>query len=224
MPRTLIFLSHADKDKILAENIADKLKEKNFDVFVAHKDIETGFDWKQTIKNRIGECDLFLILLSSNFRKASYTDQEVGIAISNKKNIFPISIDNTEPYGFMSESQGSKFNIDKIDEEVRKLSEIFLRVVDGTFRTIDEIILELKYSSYFRNANKISDELFLYDDFTDGQIENIVKIYLCNYQVRKSWTAGPVIHNFLNEKCDLINSKFPKLAEQLKEYGVCLKH
>ena len=53
MTRILTFLSHADEDKITAESIAKKLKESHFDVFLAHRDIETGSDWEDTLKKRI---------------------------------------------------------------------------------------------------------------------------------------------------------------------------
>ncbi len=52
MTRILTFLSHADEDKITAESIAKKLKESHFDIFLAHRDIETGSDWEDTLKKK----------------------------------------------------------------------------------------------------------------------------------------------------------------------------
>ncbi len=143
---------------------------------------------------------MFVVLLSSKFRNADYTNQEVGIAIYLKKKIFPISIDGTMPYGFMSKYQSSKFNIKNIDKETIRLSELFRRVVDGTLREIDEIILELRYAGSFSEANTISRELSAYSDFTDGQLENIAEAYNVNYQVRDSWTGGPFVRKLLAGK------------------------
>ena len=81
-------LSHADEDKEIARELADKLNEHGFDVFVAHDDIEIGDEWEKTLKNRIEKCELFLALLSKNFRQASFTDHEVGIASFLNKRIF----------------------------------------------------------------------------------------------------------------------------------------
>ena len=124
MVRRLVFLSHADKDKKIAEEIAEKL-DRLYDVFVAHRDIEISSEWELELKKRIKKCDLFLILLSENFRKANYTDQEVGIAIQCKRKIFPISIDKTKPYGFMSKYQSGNINPDDMNDSIQRLSSFF---------------------------------------------------------------------------------------------------
>ena len=215
MASTLTFLSHADEDKIIAERIAEGLKEYHFDVFLAHKDIEPGSDWENILKKRIEESDLFLILLSSKFKNADYTNQEVGIAICLKKRIFPFSIDGTMPYGFMSKYQSSRFNVKNIDKGVKLLSELFRRAVDGTgtLRNIDEQITALRYASSFVEANKIADELSTHLGFTDGQLNGIANAYNVNYEVRGSWTAGPFVLNLLKktEKNTLVDSKWRRL-------------
>ena len=199
MVSTLTFLSHADEDKTIAERIAEGLKKHHFNVFLAHSDIEPGSDWENILKKRIEECELFLILLSSKFKNADYTNQEVGIALCQKKRIFPFSIDGTMPYGFMSKYQSSKFDVKNIDRETERISELFRRVVDGTeiLRDIDDRITELRYASSFVEANRIANELFNHLDFTDKQLKDIANAYNVNYEVRGSWTAGPFVLNLL---------------------------
>ena len=68
------------------EKIADEMKKHEVIVFVAHDDIEVGTqDWEIVLKDNIVQCDTFVVLLTDNFHKASYTDHEVGIAYALKK-------------------------------------------------------------------------------------------------------------------------------------------
>ena len=197
MTQVLTFLSHASEDKVIAEKIADDLGKQHFNVFVAHRDIEPGSDWAYILKNRIKECELFVALLSSKFRNANYTNQEVGIAICLEKKIFPFSIDGTMPYGFMSGYQSSKFDVKKIDEETEKLAELFRHVIDGTLRKTDEIILALRHADSYQEANKIGRELSTCPDFTNKQLKNLAEAYEFNDQISGSWTAGPLVRNLL---------------------------
>ena len=197
MARVLTFLSHASEDRVIAERIADDLDKQHFDVFVAHRDIELGSDWGYILKQRIKECDLFAVLLSSKFRNANYTSQEVGIAICLDKKIFPLSIDGTMPFGFMSGYQSSKFDVKKFDEETKKLAELFKRVIDGTLRKTDEVILALKHAELYREANKIGRELATCPDLTNDQLKNLAEAYQLNDQIRDSWAAGPLVRKLL---------------------------
>lgn len=206
MSRTFVFLSHADKDKNIAERIAVGLKKYHYDVFLAHKDIEPGSDWEEILKRRIEECDLFLALLSSQFVTAKYTDHEVGIAVWLKKKIIPLSIDGTLPYGFMSKYQSSKLDIENMDNETQNLNELFKRVMDGTLRNIDVLISDLTYARSFREANGIATKLSVCSEFTDKQFTDLVDAYNENIQVRGSWTAGPFVVDLLEKagKLELI--------------------
>lgn len=199
MTRILTFLSHAYEDKDLAEKIGTKLQ-NHFDVFIAHRDIEPSSEWEIVLQRRIEECDLFLALLSTKFRSANYTNQEVGIATYLKKKIFPLSIDGTIPYGFISKYQSSNFNVQRIDEETDRLSELLQRVVNKTLRKIDEIIVALRYADSFHEANELAREMSVYTDFTDYQLKELANVYNSNYQVSGSWTAGPFIRELLEKE------------------------
>jgi len=102
------FLSHAYEDRKIARNLADALNTLSLDVFVAHDDIEIGTEWESALFEEIKKSDLFIVLLSENFRQAKYTDHEVGIAYGLGRIILPLSIDETMTYGFLSKFQAKK--------------------------------------------------------------------------------------------------------------------
>ncbi len=216
MKRISTFLSHADEDKRIARKLADELSKHGFDVFVAHDDIVIGDEWEQTLKNEIEKRELFVALLSDNFRKAHFTDHEIGIACAYNKRIFPIRLDDTMPYGFMSRFQGSKkINSDINSEEIELLTHMLTSFTSESQKVIDELIKKFQYAGSFKEANAISTELFEFRTFTTKQINDIAKIFLDNYEVRGSWTAGPSSLDFLANNWELIKSEH---RDELSQY------
>ena len=209
MPRITTFLSHADEDKITAKKLSEELAKHGFDVFVAHDDIVVGSDWEQTLKDEIEKRELFIVLLSSNFRKASFTDQEIGIAIAFNKRIFPIPIDNTMPYGFMARFQSSqKINLEILPDEIQELAHSLTLFTNENQKDVDELIKKLSYANSFSEANAISKELFENRYFTTKQVNDIAKAYIQNYEVSGSWTAGPSTREFLSKNVTQIKSEY----------------
>ena len=68
--------------------------------FLAHDDIEPTQEWEGVIIDNLKDCDVFIPLLSENFKESTWTDQETGIAVSEEKLIIPLKID-IDPYGFI---------------------------------------------------------------------------------------------------------------------------
>lgn len=209
------FLSHADEDKIIARKLADELSKYGFDVFVAHDDIGIGYEWEETLKDEIKKRELFIALLSDNFKKANFTDHEIGIACAYNKRIFPVRLDNTMPYGFMSRFQGSKkINSNIEPEEIQLLSHMLTSFTNENQKMIDDLIRKFQYSGSFREANAISRELYEFRNFTTKQINDIAKVFLDNYEVRESWTAGPSSLDFLSNNWSLIKSEYQDILSK----------
>jgi hypothetical protein len=202
-------LSHADEDKLVARRLADELSKFGFDMFVAHDDIILGDEWEQTLKNEIEKRELFIALLSDNFRKAHFTDHEIGIATAYNKRIFPIRIDDTMPYGFMSKFQGSKkINPNMNVNEMENLAHMLTSFTNETQKVIDELIKNLQYAQSFREANALANKLFECRTFTKKQINDIAKIFLDNHEVRGSWTAGPSTLEFLANNWTSVKAEY----------------
>ena len=209
------FLSHSNKDKKIARIFADNLSVYGFKVFVAHDDIQLGEQWEETLKESIKNCELFLVLLSENFHPSRFTDQEIGIAIAFNKQIFPIRIDETKPYGFMSKFQAKKISI-KIDHsQIKLLAQRLSSFTNERINVIDRIIDQLCHAESFNSANTISEILFEYTNFTHNQVNKIAQAFVSNSQVRGGWTARPACLDFLARNWDSIS---PELQYQLRKY------
>jgi len=201
------FLSHADEDKKMARKFADRLSPYGFDVFVAHDDIKIGETWEDTLKEKIKNCELFIALLSVNFRKARFTDHEIGIATALNKQIFPVSLDETKPYGFMSkfQSKGISPHIDPF--EIQNLAESLARFTDEGKDIIDNLIGRLESVESFNNANYVAELLFEYTNFTHPQINRIAEAFLSNDQIQGGWTAKPSCLEFLAKNWEYVKEE-----------------
>lgn len=85
-----IFISHSSKDKWAAKRISDDLITLGNETFLDEKDIKTGQSLDLSIKDHLGSCDDFLVLLSPASKKSEWVLIELGGAIALGKTIVPI--------------------------------------------------------------------------------------------------------------------------------------
>ena len=223
--RISVFLSHSDKDKKIARKFSDELEKHGFDVFVAPDDIEIGEVWMNRLIKEIHKCELFVLLLSKNFKEANFTDHEVGIACGDGKAVSSILIDDTKPYGFMKKFQSSQ-PIDKniIPEEIKSLSYALRSNTDKNQKIINELIKKLRDVEHFSEANEIITKLYYYKVFSEKQINDIAMLFLRNDQISESNTKDKTKEIF-KENWEKIESKYQiKLAALNKEYFTINEH
>jgi hypothetical protein len=184
-----IFLSHSDKDKKIARNLADELSNFGLKIFVAHDDIQVGDHWETTLIEKIRHCDLFLVLLSANFHNSQYTDHEVGIAYGLNKSIVPVRIDETIPYGFMSKFQAKKISVDIDKNEIAKFFYTVVSKNETGMKMLNNLIEEFCKSQSFIAANRVTSLLSQYPNFSDEQIHKIIESYISNDQISQAFKS-----------------------------------
>lgn len=85
-----IFLSYHHNDRELAGKIKRLLERKGFAVFLAHEDIDPSIEWRAAIQLHLTSCTAMIAIVSKDFEKSSFTNQEVGIAMANDKKVIPL--------------------------------------------------------------------------------------------------------------------------------------
>jgi hypothetical protein len=98
------FLSYSTRDKRLAGELRDLLSTAGIDLFLAHHTLAPSTEWRQEIKRQIASREVFVLLLTKDFHSSKWTDQEVGMAIAQRKTILPLQCP-VRPYGFASDYQ-----------------------------------------------------------------------------------------------------------------------
>jgi hypothetical protein len=87
-----VFISYSTKDLSRARQIKRILEGTRSEVFLAEYSLPPGSELGQGILGAIKECDLFLLLWSSNAKSSEWVPQEIGVARAHKRPIIPVML------------------------------------------------------------------------------------------------------------------------------------
>lgn len=121
--RIKIFLSYSTEDKALAGKIANSLERKGVDVFLAHEKIKISDKWRNEILRHLKSDSIMIALLTENYEKSVWTNQEAGYMIGQKKKIIPLIVRQSDitKFGFLETYQGIFVTEEKIEDCIEKI-------------------------------------------------------------------------------------------------------
>jgi hypothetical protein len=208
-----IFLSYSTKDKKLAGKIKYGLEQYGQDVFLAHEDIEPSTKWKQRILTELEACQVFVPLLTDNFRQSKWTDQESGIAMEKDKVIIPIKT-GYDPHGFLSQYQALILRPD-----IESTGFEIMKIISGYHKfginLKNLIIKKYKKSKSFIETSRNFDFLFTFSKFTAREVENILTYAMLNDQIYKYISAKNRLEYFIKKSKKKIN---PKILRRFRKF------
>lgn len=183
--------------------------------FLADDDLRTASDWKNTIVKEINISEIFIPLLSKEFKASDWCSQELGIAYSQAKKIIPISLDGTKPYGFINHLQTRSYQ----DYGIQLLiSEGLLEnhIMNGGLGFAKLV----KEAGCFQVSEKVFKILYPFFDVLDKEtINQIIEFAIGNGQV---WSANECAEKYIPEllkkrKNDIDPKLYRKLEYQIRE-------
>lgn len=207
------FLSYSHEDRFIAGDIKKQLKAYGFDTFLAHEDIEPTIPWEKEIHEKLKKCDIFIPLVSSNFKNSNWTDQETGIAYGYDKFIIPVSVDKA-PYGFINKIQALKHKDSVIDTSKKILSIIMSSHLSEKYK--NSLINSYIDSQQYSDANEKYEYLVKCEPYTELQVNKILFGFLVNIQVTESFSGKRIINNILNNYPELIYPELKNVYERFK--------
>jgi len=92
-----VFISHAYKDKGIADAICRKLESASVRCWIAPRDISPGEDWAKAIRKAIGSSRVVVLVLSENANTATHIEREIANAFYTERIIMPFRLDNAIP-------------------------------------------------------------------------------------------------------------------------------
>lgn len=102
-----VFISHVSKYKSSASNLKIMLEPYGISAFVAHEDIKPSKEWEVEIEKALFSMNALCAILTPDFNKSNWCDQEVGYAMG--RNVLCIPIDKGQlPYGMFRKIQAIK--------------------------------------------------------------------------------------------------------------------
>lgn len=102
-----VFISHSTKDKSTASRLYQAFKNVGATPFLAPISIRPGALWKEEIFRELASSEWVFFLASESACKSSAVQQEIGAALSLKKQIIPLllDIDPSDLPGFLGQEQ-----------------------------------------------------------------------------------------------------------------------
>jgi len=210
-----VFLCYSHKDKQLAGEIKRNLEKEALEIFLAHEDIEPSREWQDEIIKNLKSCDVFIPLLTRNFRESKWTDQETGAAVVQNKYILPLKVEIT-PYGFIEKYQAA----DCSSERVSKCCQSIVDLIRRQFREdlISYLIRSFVASGSFYEANQTAKLLEKHKPFEPAQINEIIRGYLVNDQIRGGFVSGPFVIALFNENVNQIDPDLKRIFEEFQRH------
>lgn len=155
-----IFASHATSTSSLAGEVKALSADLGISAFVDHEDIKVAEQWQDVILKALSTMDVFLAILSSDFKKSFFCNQELGFAIAERRRrryserpliIMAVMCDDTDPYGFLLGEQAAK---------VRQAADIPSKVLDTLFEQdfylwFESFIYRIRRSPSYRNSIQV---------------------------------------------------------------------
>jgi hypothetical protein len=92
-----VFISHAHKDKNIANAICQKLESAKVKCWIAERDIYAGEDWTEATRKAIGSSRAMVLVLSDNANSAPHIEREIAHAFYTKRVILPVRLTKTPP-------------------------------------------------------------------------------------------------------------------------------
>lgn len=209
-----IFLSHSSNDKKLAGNIKHHFEDLGISVFVAHDDIEPCEEWEKKIRSELKSCDILLLLLTKDFSRSKWTDQETGFALAEDKLIIPLKVE-IDPYGFVGKIQAIKFSPRDLTESCKKILHTILKDTRYCSGLIDSLITVFAKSHSYLDASAKANLLDMSVDFTNEQINEIIRVSIKNDQIYGSFDAQKFLRKLLNKFSNKIDKESKRKLEKL---------
>lgn len=174
-----IFLSHKSEVKVQTAELKERLKLFGVSCFVAHEDIHPTQEWQDEIENALASMDAFVAVMTSSFHESDWTDQEVGYAVARGVPIIAANL-GRNPYGFIGKFQAMRTSWLTCAEDLAK-------ILIKNDRMLSEYFLALKGCNSWDTGNIQARVLDAIAALTDHQIDELIKIYNENSELRGSF-------------------------------------
>jgi TIR domain len=99
-----LFISHTHAHMAFASALRRALDEMGICAFVAHDRIEPTKQWEDELEAALRTCDALVAVLTPDFVKSRWCDQEVGYCMARGVLIVPLGL-GADPHGFIGKYQ-----------------------------------------------------------------------------------------------------------------------
>jgi hypothetical protein len=88
-----IFISYSTQNMTYARQLADKLREEGFDVWIDNRRLHSSEDWWKSIVLALRGCGAFVVVLTPESDDSRWVQREITLAEKYQKPMFPLLLD-----------------------------------------------------------------------------------------------------------------------------------
>lgn len=188
-----VFVSYSTDDKILAGQVKAYFTDRGgFEVFLAHEDMEPSEEFILRIRSELKACNVFVPLITENFRESPWTDQEVGFALSRSKlskgrRCMILSLVFAPapfpPHGFIKDYQALSVGTNELQAKLRKAVKTIDRKLGLEPLRREVAIKRFCDSRSFASAKQNADELLPFAPFSLEESTRLARASVTNNQI-----------------------------------------
>lgn len=204
MDRIKIFICYSNLDGVVAGKIYNLFETYcGYEVFLAHEELSPSDDWPEEILRNLKKTDYVISVISRNFYSSSFANQEIGLGLAYGKRIIPISIDGSDPKGFIDKKQAHKCSDTSEAELFRAVTIIAsLPIKHPKYKpfiekNIESLLFAFEHSKHFKTTSLVIDsmvQLSTYIKFSKSQLDRIIAAYKTNFEIHGADWVTPKLH------------------------------
>jgi len=180
-----LFISHLAENMKEVSGIKEHLSAYGIDCFVAHQDIEPTAEWQNTIESALRTCDAATAILTGNFHKSNWTDQEIGFCVARRILIIPVKI-SIDPYGFIAKYQAKNCHGHTYSQVAEEIFSILIGNSLTSESLSKNLVASFVESSSYKEAKTLSLLLTKIRNWTPELLRSIEGCLETNRQISEA--------------------------------------
>lgn len=198
--RIRLFLSHVSRIKGPTAELKKALAPFGVDSFVAHEDIQPTVLWHREIELALRSMDILCALVTEDFIKSQWTDQEVGYALGRGIPVIAVNC-GADPYGLLGKHQALRANIDKLSTCAPRIADIIGQQDHLKDRLIEGLVEAVATAISFQDARDGMKRVSaLQQHMSDAQVRRLLRAITDNTQVGDAHGVPTKIQNIAKKR------------------------
>ena len=198
--RFRLFLSHISKYKVPVSRLRDELELRGVAPFVAHQAIKPTLEWQREIELALRSMHALAALITPDFHKSLWTDQEVGWALGRGVTVIPIRLLKKDPYGFIAKVQGVTGTLNNSADLAAAIVDSLLTNSQTHGEMRRAMVARLCQAESFFPSLAIRDHIPQVDDYTEEDKAALRKACEKNDQVYNAYKVADVIYETIGKQ------------------------
>ncbi len=198
-----LFISHRDRHKVKANELAEALEQYGISSFVAHDSIQPMTIWQTEIVKGLETMEILLAFVTDDLHNSIWANQEIGFALGRSIPIVSLKLQDQDPNGFIGKQQALKCRYDDVAAAAPRIYTVLSDKLGNRERLQTSLISAFVNSPNFYEAKQRFDRMKgVVESLSDVEVAEIVEGFSKNSQLHKAIYLNNKyerLRNFLNK-------------------------